>query len=66
MDGTQTLPRELLQIDSVVAKNKGRHGELLTILEETQLLNEQKYLSEEALNHVALRTASLFQEFIMS
>jgi NADH-quinone oxidoreductase subunit E len=56
MEGTQTLSRELQQIDSVVTKNKGHHGELLTILEETQLLNEQKYLSEEALNHVALRT----------
>jgi NADH-quinone oxidoreductase subunit E len=56
MEGTQTLSRELQQIDSVVTKNKGHHGELLTILEETQLLNEQKYLSEDALNHVALRT----------
>jgi NADH-quinone oxidoreductase subunit E len=56
MEGTQTMSRELQQIDLVVTKNKGHHGELLTILEETQLLNEQKYLSEEALNHVALRT----------
>jgi NADH-quinone oxidoreductase subunit E len=55
MDGTQTLSRELQEIDSVVKKHKGHHGELLTILEETQLLNEHKYLSEDALNHVALR-----------
>jgi len=56
MNGTQTLSRELQEIDSVITKHKGHHGELLSILEETQLLNEQKFLSEEALNHVALRT----------
>ena len=56
MDGTQTMSRELEEIDAIVAKHKGRHGELLTILEQTQLLNEQKYLSEEALNRVAART----------
>jgi len=56
MDGTQTLLRESQEIDSIITKNKGRHGELLSILEETQLLHEGKYLSEEALNHVALRT----------
>ena len=37
------------EIDSVITKHKGKHGELLGILEETQLLNEQKFLSEEAL-----------------
>jgi NADH-quinone oxidoreductase subunit E len=56
MDQTQTPPRELQKIDSVVAGYKGKHGELLGILEETQLLNENKYLSEDALNHVALKT----------
>ena len=56
MDTSQVLSQELQQIDHVVAKHKGRHGELLGILEETQLLNEHKFLSEEALNHVALRT----------
>jgi NADH-quinone oxidoreductase subunit E len=56
MDRPQTISRELQAIDSIVAKHKGRHGELLGILEETQLLNEHKYLSEDALNHVALRT----------
>jgi NADH-quinone oxidoreductase subunit E len=56
MNGTQTLPRELQEIDSVITKHKGHHGELLGILEEAQLLNDQKFLSEDALNHVALRT----------
>ena len=56
MDATQIVSRELLEIDSVITKHKGQHGELLSILEETQLLNEQKFLSEEVLNHVALRT----------
>jgi NADH-quinone oxidoreductase subunit E len=56
MDGTQTMSRELQEIDSVIAKHKGQHGELLSILEETQLLNGDKFLSEEALNHVAFRT----------
>jgi NADH-quinone oxidoreductase subunit E len=55
MDGTQTLAPELQQIDAVIARHKGHHGELLSILEETQLLNEHKYLSEDALDHVALR-----------
>jgi NADH-quinone oxidoreductase subunit E len=56
MDGTETLTKELQEIDSVIARHRGQHGELLGILEETQLLHEQQYLSEEALNHVALRT----------
>ena len=56
MERTSTLSREHQEIDTIVADYKGRHGALLGILEKTQLLNEQKYLSEEALNHVALRT----------
>jgi NADH-quinone oxidoreductase subunit E len=56
MDRPQPLPRELQAIDTIVAKHKGRLGELLGILEETQLLNEHKYLSEDALNYVALKT----------
>ena len=44
------------QIDSVIAKHKGQQGELLGILEEVQLLNDQKYLSEESLNRVSQRT----------
>jgi len=56
MDGTQTLSRESKDIDSLITKHKGRHGELLSILEQTQLLNEHKYLSEEALRQVARRT----------
>ncbi len=56
MDRPQTLSRELQAIDTIVAKHKGRHGELLGILEETQLLNEHKFLSEEALTYVSLKT----------
>ncbi len=68
MNEAQTMSREstaspprgnngfIQEIDSVVAKHKGRQGELLGILEETQLLNDQKYLSEDALNHIALKT----------
>ena len=56
MDRTLTSPPELQKIDSVVASHKNKLGELLGILEETQLLNERKYLSEDALNHVALKT----------
>jgi NADH-quinone oxidoreductase subunit E len=51
--GTQPL---ILEIDSVIAKHKGQQGELLGILEETQLLSKQKYLSEEALDHIAVKT----------
>ena len=39
MESTQALSRELQEIDSVITKYKGKHGELLGILEETQLLN---------------------------
>jgi NADH-quinone oxidoreductase subunit E len=56
MDGTQTLSRDYQAIDAVIEKHKGKHGELLGILEETQMLNEQQYLSEDALDYVAQRT----------
>jgi NADH-quinone oxidoreductase subunit E len=56
MDATRTLSQELQEIDAVISRYKGKHGELLGILEESQILNEHKFLSEEALNHVALRT----------
>jgi NADH-quinone oxidoreductase subunit E len=56
MKELELLSPELQAIDTVVARRKGQHGELLGILEEAQLLNEGKYLSEEALNHVAFRT----------
>jgi NADH-quinone oxidoreductase subunit E len=56
MDGTETVPKELQEIDAVITRHRGKHGELLGILEETQLLNEDQFLSEEALNHVAMRT----------
>jgi NADH-quinone oxidoreductase subunit E len=56
MDGIQTISNDLQEIDAVVVKHQGHHGALLSILEETQLLNEHKYLSEKALNFVALKT----------
>ncbi|HTX17560.1 MAG TPA: NAD(P)H-dependent oxidoreductase subunit E [Bacteroidota bacterium] len=56
MDGTQTVSTELQEIDAVVARHEGHHGSLLSILEETQLLNEHKYLSEKALNAIASKT----------
>lgn len=56
MNGTLMSLQESQEIDSVITKHKGHHGELLSILEQTQLLNEEKFLSEEALNQVALRT----------
>ena len=56
MDGIRTIPTEMQEIDAVVSKYQGHHGALLSILEETQLLNEHKYLSEKALNFVALKT----------
>jgi NADH-quinone oxidoreductase subunit E len=56
MDGTEAVTKELQDIDAVIARHRGRHGELLGILEETQLLADGQYLTEDALNHVALRT----------
>lgn len=50
------LELELQKIDAIISKYKGKNGELLGILEEAQLLNEHKFLSEEALNHVSLKT----------
>ncbi|MGE5315015.1 MAG: NAD(P)H-dependent oxidoreductase subunit E [Acidobacteriota bacterium] len=50
------MSRETQAIDAIIARHKGRQGELLGILEETQLLNEHNYLSEEALNYVARKT----------
>ncbi len=56
MPDTAIQTSELSEIDKIVRKFKGRQGELLGILEQTQLLNEHKYLSEEALNRVAEET----------
>ena len=53
---TQMSSKNIQEIDSIIEKHRGHNGELLGILEETQLLNEHKYLSEEALNLVALKT----------
>jgi len=56
MEQTQTLSRGVKEIDAVIEKHRGHHGELLSILEEIQVLNDQKFLPEESLNQVALRT----------
>lgn len=56
MEGTQMLSRTMQEIDTIVGSHKGKLGELLGILEETQRLDEHRYLSEEALNRVALKT----------
>ena len=56
MNETQTLVQELAEIDKIISRYKGKNGELLGILEEAQLLNEHKFLSEEALNHVSAKT----------
>ena len=56
MNEVQTETPDIEAIDAIIIKNKGRQGELLSILEETQLLSEQKYLSEEALDRVAEKT----------
>ena len=58
MGGTRTLSPELRKIDALVAQDKTQQGKLLRILEQAQLLNEQKYLSEETLNHIALKTGA--------
>jgi len=56
MSDLHATSSEIREIDSVISKHKNRHGEILGILEETQLLNQHKYLSEDALNHVAQKT----------
>lgn len=58
MEQTQASASNVAAIDAVIERHRGRHGELLSILEEIQLLNDQKYLPEESLNQVALRTGT--------
>jgi NADH-quinone oxidoreductase subunit E len=57
MKDIQTVSRELQKIDSVITQHNGKQGALLGILEQVQLLNENNYLSETALERVALRTS---------
>jgi NADH-quinone oxidoreductase subunit E len=49
-------PSEQDQVDRVIAKHRGRPGELLGILEELQEQHPNKYLPEEVLAYVAART----------
>ncbi len=56
MEQTQTAGRDVQAIDAVIEKHRGQHGELLSILEEVQQLNDKKFLPEESLSQVALRT----------
>ena len=43
-------------VDQVIAKHRGRPGELLSILEELQEHNPNKFLPEDVLGYVAART----------
>jgi NADH-quinone oxidoreductase subunit E len=57
-----TAPRQLPAeeqeyVDRVIARYRGKPGELLGILEELQDHHPNKYLPEEVLAHVAARTA---------
>jgi NADH-quinone oxidoreductase subunit E len=47
---------DMKEIDEVISRYKGKNGELLGILEETQLLNDHKFLSEDALDYVSVKT----------
>jgi NADH-quinone oxidoreductase subunit E len=44
------------KIDEIIQKYKGRQGEILSILEETQKSIKHTFLPEEALNYIALKT----------
>ncbi|MCX7983714.1 MAG: NAD(P)H-dependent oxidoreductase subunit E [Bacteroidetes bacterium] len=44
------------QLDAIIEKHRGKHGELLSILEEVQKLNEHNYLPEDSLNYIAYKT----------
>lgn len=52
----QLAPTEQDHIDRVLAKHKGRPGELLGILQDLQETHPHKYLTEEVLGYVAART----------
>ena len=56
MNETRTVSRDSREIDAIVSRHKGEQGELLGILEEAQLQNEHRFLSEDTLSEVALRT----------
>jgi NADH-quinone oxidoreductase subunit E len=43
-------------IDAVISRFKGREGEVLSILEETQKATNHKFLPEAALNYISFRT----------
>ena len=52
----QSLGADQDFVDQVIAKHRGRPGELLSILEELQDHNPHKYLPEDVLAYVASRT----------
>lgn len=54
MDNEVIAPQE--QLDAIIEKYRGKHGELLGILEEVQKLNEHNYLPEDSLNYIAQKT----------
>ena len=49
----QSLGADQDFVDQVIAKHRGRPGELLSILEELQEHNPHKYLTEDVLAYVA-------------
>ena len=57
--GTAAPPAEALQhddLDRIIVQQSGRPGELLTILEQAQERNPNKYLPLETLQYIAERT----------
>jgi NADH-quinone oxidoreductase subunit E len=52
----ETTGVDTAAIDAIISKYKGREGEVLSILEETQKATKHTYLSEPALNYIAYKT----------
>lgn len=56
MEETQVVLKEQAQLDAIIEKHHGHHGELLSILEEVQKLSEHNYLSEDAMDYISMKT----------
>ncbi|HOV99655.1 MAG TPA: NAD(P)H-dependent oxidoreductase subunit E [Bacteroidota bacterium] len=57
MNEVQVAQKERPELDAIIAKHRGKHGELLSILEEAQKQNELNYLPEETMNYIAEKTS---------
>ncbi len=56
MEETFLELQEQPQLDEIINRYRGKHGELLSILEEVQKRNEFNFIPENALNYISQKT----------